>query len=81
MENSLNTLIESEQKTGTVTIKVLKKGNTDGYYIIADQSNYAILDLTTKPSYTQYIEIEKTYKLIKYRVEHDKIIPSNFKPS
>ena len=80
MENSLTKLLESEQKTGTVIIKILKKGNTNDCYIVADQSSYAILDLTSKPYYSNYIELEKTYKIIKCIVEHDKLIPSNFKP-
>ena len=79
MEKTLTNLLDSKQKTGTVTVKIMQKADND-LYIVADHSSYAILDLTKNPSYNNSIDLHKTYKFMKCTIEHDRIIPSSFKP-
>ena len=79
MENSLTNLLDSKLNTGTITVKIAKKLDNE-HYIIADQSSYALLDLTANPAYSSLIDLDKTYKLMKCNKNQDTIIPSSFKP-
>ena len=80
MENSLSVLMSSDNKTGTITVKIIQNTNSENLLIVADSSNYSLLNLESHPEYNKLLRLDKTYKLIKCTVENDQIIPSNFKP-
>ena len=79
MDNTLTVLLNSKQNSGTITVKIIKKIN-DQFYIIADKTSYALLDLTAYPSYSSLLIPEGSYKLIKVTKNKDTITPSNFQP-
>ena len=79
MDNTLTVLLNSKQNSGTIIVKIIKKINNQ-FYIIADQTSYALLDLTAYPNYSSLLSPETSYKLIKVTKDKDTITPSNFQP-
>ena len=80
MENSLATIMASENKTGTITVKLLQNTNSEDLFIVGDGSNYALLNLSSHPEYSKLVKVENAYKFIKCTVDNDQITPSSFKP-
>ena len=80
MENSLAELMSSENKTGTVTFKIIQRTSLDNLLIVADSSKFALLNIEAYPQYSKLLKIDQTYKLIKCKIEKESIIPSDFKP-
>ena len=79
MDNTLTVLLNSKQTSGTITVKIIKKINNQ-FYIIADKTSYALLDLTAYPNYSSLLIPEASYKLIKVTKDKETITPSNFQP-
>ena len=60
-------------------MKIVKKIDNQ-HCIIADQSSFALLDLTAHPGHSNLIDAKSTYKFMKCTIDKDTVIPSSFKP-